>query len=66
METINLQSVRIALNRDEMEEMVGGSSSGSATSSSDCFWAGLFVAFSLQHPALHLSNITTVAYCWNT
>jgi len=35
METINLQSVRIALNRDEMEEMVGGSSSGSVWS--NCF-----------------------------
>jgi hypothetical protein len=28
METINLQSVKIALNRDEMEEMVGGSATG--------------------------------------
>ncbi len=42
METINLQSVKIALNRDEMEEMVGGSATGGGgkkSSSLQC-WSG--------------------------
>lgn len=40
MEKINLQSVKIALNRDEMEEIVGGSATGGGCTGSNvlgCF-----------------------------